>query len=162
MLLKLSEKPYCREKIRDTTDYRVSHSDGGGGHPPVLWFFSNPSSMGHPPLKNEALPNWKTTPSHWKVKPASRKWLPERNLEKLKRVIDTCVSIIKEHWKKMAEIPQELDFLIWSINNFVIKVKLFVSRKYHTTWLKAHWQISKKWCFEKYCCYDKACQFLAL
>ena len=97
--------------------------------PPVLWFFSNPSSMGHPPLKNEALPNWKTTPSHWKVKPASRKWLPERNLEKLKRVIDTCVSIIKEHWKKMAEIPQERDFLIWSINNFVIKVKLFVCQQ---------------------------------
>ena len=27
--------------------------------------------------------------------------------------------------------------------------------------LKAYWQISKKWCFEKYCSYDKACQFSA-
>ena len=25
-------------------------------------------------------------------------------------VINTCVSIIKQHWKKMAEIPQEHDF----------------------------------------------------
>ena len=24
------------------------------------------------------------------------------------------------------------------------------------------WQISKKWCFEKYCSYDKACQFSTL
>ena len=28
--------------------------------------------------------------------------------------------------------------------------------------LKAHRQISKKWCFEKYCSCDQACQFLTL
>ena len=28
--------------------------------------------------------------------------------------------------------------------------------------LKAHRQISEKWCFEKYCSYDQACQFSAL
>ena len=31
-----------------------------------------------------------------------------------------------------------------------------------TICLKAHRQISKKWCFEKYCSCDKACQFSAL
>ena len=31
-----------------------------------------------------------------------------------------------------------------------------------TICLKAHRQISKKWCFEKYCSFDKACQFSAL
>ena len=34
----------------------------------------------------------------------------------------------------MAEIPQKRDFLIWSIQNFVRKVKQFV-RKYYITWL---------------------------
>ena len=34
----------------------------------------------------------------------------------------------------MAEIPQERDFLTWSIQNFVTKVKQFV-RKYYITWL---------------------------
>ena len=34
----------------------------------------------------------------------------------------------------MAEIPQERDFLTWSIQNFVTKVKQFV-RKYYVTWL---------------------------
>ena len=32
----------------------------------------------------------------------------------------------------MAEIPQERDFLTWSIENFVKKVKQFV-RKYYIT-----------------------------
>ena len=34
----------------------------------------------------------------------------------------------------MAEIPQERDFLTWSIQEFVRKVKQFV-RKYYITWL---------------------------
>ena len=34
----------------------------------------------------------------------------------------------------MAEIPQKRDFLTWSIQNFVRKVKQFV-RKYYITWL---------------------------
>ena len=33
----------------------------------------------------------------------------------------------------MAEIPQKSDFLTWSIQNYVIKVKQFV-RKYYNTW----------------------------
>ena len=34
----------------------------------------------------------------------------------------------------MAEIPQKRDFLSWSSQNFVRKVKQFV-RKYYITWL---------------------------
>ena len=77
----------------------------GGGHGgcSILWSFltSIPIkadiSHGAPPLKNEAL-QLKTKPS-------------------------TCVSLIKQHWKKMAEIPQK--FLTWSIQNFIRKVKQF-------------------------------------
>ena len=47
--------------------------------------------------------------------------------------MNTCISLIKEHWKKMAEIPQKQDFLMWSIQNLIRKVKQFV-RKY-ITWL---------------------------
>ena len=39
--------------------------------------------------------------------------------------------LIKQHLKKMAEIPQKCDFVTWSIQNFVRKVKQFV-RKYTT------------------------------
>ena len=34
----------------------------------------------------------------------------------------------------MTELPQKCDFLTWSIENFVRKVKQFV-RKYYITWL---------------------------
>ena len=41
----------------------------------------------------------------------------------------------------MTGIPQEHDFLTWSIQNFVRKVKQFV-RKYYITWLidLANWK----------------------
>ena len=41
---------------------------------------------------------------------------------------------MKQHWKKMVEIPQEHYFLTWNIQNFVRQVKQFV-RKYYITWL---------------------------
>ena len=50
----------------------------------------------------------------------------------METVINTYVSLIKQHWKKMAEIPQECDFLTWSIQSFARKVKQFV-RKYYIT-----------------------------
>ena len=61
---------------------------------------------------------------------------PHQNLcrkssEKLETVINTCVSLIKQHWKKVVEIPQKRDFLSCSILNFVRKVKQF-ARKYIT------------------------------
>ena len=107
----------------------------GGCPPPSHDFFFKihpsklmpPPSMGHPPLKNEA--------PHWKVKHPSRKLIIEKKTQKkLETVIITCVSLMKQHWRKMAEIPQKCDFLTWSIQNFVRKVKQFV-RKYCIIWL---------------------------
>ena len=48
----------------------------------------------------------------------------------LKKPIKTYAPSIKQHWKKIAEIPEKHDFLTWSIQNFVRKVKQFV-RKYY-------------------------------
>ena len=60
--------------------------------------------------------------------------IPRKKIsEKLEIAINTFVSIIKQHWKKIAEIPQEPDFIILNIQNFVHKVKQFV--KYYITWL---------------------------
>ena len=50
----------------------------------------------------------------------------------METVINTCVSIIKQIWKKMAEIPQEYDFITWSIENFARKAKQLV-KKYYVT-----------------------------
>ena len=54
--------------------------------------------------------------------------------EKSETVINACILIIKQHWKKMAEVPQEHDFLTQGIQIFVRKVKQFV-RKYYITWI---------------------------
>ena len=48
--------------------------------------------------------------------------------------LNTCVSLIKQHWKKLAEIPQKRHFLTWSIQIFFKKVEQFF-RKYYITWL---------------------------
>ena len=50
--------------------------------------------------------------------------IPRKNPRKSEAVINTCVLLINQHWKKMAEIPQKHDFLIWSIQNLVRKKKL--------------------------------------
>ena len=57
-----------------------------------------------------------------------------KNSEKSETVINTWVSIIKQQWKKITEIPEEHDFLTWGIQTFVRKVKPFV-RKYYITGL---------------------------
>ena len=120
-------------RISNTSDtwnhhwlYPLQAFPSGGGHggtPPIPWLFW---SLPH---YNRCSP-WGTTPSPFKNElPSSRKWFLEKN-KKLKTVINTCVSLVKQHWKKMAEIPQKQDFLTWSIQNFIRKVKLFV-RKYY-------------------------------
>ena len=74
----------------------------------------------------------KQTP-HWKVKPPSGKRFLEKIPQKSETVINTYVSIIKQHRKKMAGIPQESDFVTWSIQKFVRNVKQFVKK--YITWL---------------------------
>ena len=54
--------------------------------------------------------------------------IPRKNPKKSDTAINTCVSIIKQHWKKMVEIPQGHDFLTWGIQTFVKKVKQFVRK----------------------------------
>ena len=62
------------------------------------------------------------------MKPIFQEMIPRKTPEKSETLINTCVSIIKQPWKKMAEIPQEHDFLIWGIQTFVRKVKQFVRK----------------------------------
>ena len=76
--------------------------------------------MKPPPLKNKA--------------PFQKKIPRKKKTQKSETAINTCVSLIKQNWKNVAEIPQKRDFLTWSIQNFVRKVKQFV-RKYYITWL---------------------------
>ena len=58
--------------------------------------------------------------------------IPRKKPKRLETIINTCVSLIKQHWRKMLEVPQKRDFLTWSIQNFVGNVKQFV-RKYYIT-----------------------------
>ena len=67
------------------------------------------------------------------MKPFHQEIICPKSSEKLEIVINTCVSLIEQHWKKMVEIPQKRDFLSCGILNFIIKEKQF-ARKY-ITWL---------------------------
>ena len=109
---------------------RVSISGGS------MWGTSHPVIFSeHSLIKTDALP-WGTPPK-LKMKPPQLKNtspLPplksEAPLQEMIPVINTWVLIIKQHWQKMAEIPQEHDFLTWNIQNFVEKVKQFVRKCY--------------------------------
>ena len=121
---------------------RVSHSGGDmGERPPPSHIFWNPlliktdAPHGVSPRLKMKLPNWKTTAPHWKMKfPFRKRFLEKKIQKKSETIINTCVSLIKQHWKKMAAISQKRDLLTWSIQRFIRKVKHFV-RKYYITWL---------------------------
>ena len=79
----------------------VSHGGGHGGAPPSHEFFLTPS-----PIKAD-VPHG--APLHLKMKPPPLKsktpfqdMITRKKL--LETVINTCVSLIKQHWQKMAEI----------------------------------------------------------
>ena len=118
-------------QIRFHQEYiRVSHSAGEGGGGWGAWmgfalhsmiFFRATSHQNHCPLWGNHTWKW---PLHLSVKHPSKKWFLEKKPEKSATVINNCVSIMKQHWKMMAEIPQERDFLTWSLQNFVRKVKV--------------------------------------
>ena len=102
--------------------------------PPILFFFFLLNPWPHqnrcplpwtaPNLKVKLSPNWRITTLHWKMTPHSRKWFLENKSEKLEHGINTCVSHIKQRWKKMAEIWQK-HFLTCCIQDFGRKVKLW-------------------------------------
>ena len=59
----------------------------------------------------------------------------KKTKKKTETVINTCVvSLIKQQWENMSEMPQKRDFLTWSMQNFLRKRIQFV-RKYPITWL---------------------------
>ena len=101
--------------------------EGGGG----TWSGCSPHSMTFLPLplSNSMSFSMGHLP-HWKVKPPSRKWFLEK---KIGRIINTCVLPIKQHWEKMAEIPQKRDYPTWSIENFVKNLKQFAKKYYITS-----------------------------
>ena len=91
----------------------------GACHTPTPIKANAPSPWGVPyPLKNEAHP--------LKSKAPFQDMILRKKQKKLETVINTCASLIKQHWKKMSEIPQKRDFLTWGIQNFIRKVKQFV------------------------------------
>ena len=107
---------------------------GHGGRPPypTNFFENTPIKIDAPhgvllSLENEALPCEKETPQPsplpLKSEAPFQIWFLEKILKKSKIVINTCLSVIKQHWRKMAEIPKESDFITWSIQNFVWKMK---------------------------------------
>ena len=55
-------------------------------------------------------------------------------------------------------------FLIWKLNilSFIFLIWMEQFWIWFSRKLKAHWQISKEWCFEKYCSCDQVCQVSAL
>ena len=101
--------------------YRVSHNGWHGGVRHLSYnFYETPYQNRCPHIKIES-PIREITSSamrHWKMKLTSTKWFTEKILEKLETVINTCFSIIKQHWKKMEQIRQEPDFITWSMLNF--------------------------------------------
>ena len=116
-----------------TIFHRVSHSAGKhGGVSPISYDFSK-NPFPHQNLSPMGCSLLKTTPP-FKSETPFQEIIPRKKPWKMRNCHYTCTSIIKQHWKKMAEIPQAHDFLTWSIQNFVRKEKQLV-RKYYITWL---------------------------
>ena len=103
-------------KNRDSWQGFPYYGAMGVGAPPISWFFRILL------IKVDALPPsfapLKIEPLQLINKAPSKKWFLEKKPKKSETVINTCVSLIKQHWKKIAEIPQKQDFLTWSIQNF--------------------------------------------
>ena len=80
--------------------------------------------MKPPQLKNTHLP--------LKSEASFQKMIPRKKPKKSETIINASVSIITNQWKKIAEIPQEYDFVTWGVKTFELKVKQFV-REYYIT-----------------------------
>ena len=79
-------------------------------HPAIFFETTPPPHQNRcPPLKNEAIHICKTTTVPLKSEVSFQKMIPKKTSEKSETLINTCVSIIKQHWKKIVEITQEYD-----------------------------------------------------
>ena len=67
-------------------------------------------TIGVSPCENEALPtgNQPSSPNE----KYSLEMIPRKKPKKSEAFINTCVSLIKQQWKKMIKVPQKRDFLI--------------------------------------------------
>ena len=77
-------------------------------------------------------PSLKMKPPPLKSKVSFQERFLEKKPQNSETVVNTCVSLTKKHWKKITEIPQKRDFLTWSIQKFVRKVKQFLRKCYIT------------------------------
>ena len=46
--------------------------------------------------------------------------IPRKKPQKSEIVINTCDSLIKQHWEKMTKIPQKRDFLTWNVKREIV------------------------------------------
>ena len=100
---------YCFMKtMMDVTGFPMLGVGGGGT---IEWVVLPPVGFYPPPSHQSWCPPH-GAPSYLKVSPLPRYCSSKKKIE---TVIITCVSLIKQHWKKMAEIQQKCDFLTWSI-----------------------------------------------
>ena len=86
----LNELPFQTALQAEFSIVKMGGGHGGVPPHPTIFFENFPSKLmpRHrvPPLKNEAPPSEKQPPPpfpHWKLKPPSKKWFLEKNLEKL-------------------------------------------------------------------------------
>ena len=81
-----------------------------------------PSHLKMKPTPPHPLPPEKQTPPPLKNEVPFQKMISRKKYPKnWKLPFNTYVSLIKQHWKKLAEIPQKRDFLTCSIQNFTKK-----------------------------------------
>ena len=99
---------------------------GAWGYPPLI-FFEKPRTKVH---QSQCSPPPPPSPPSLKRKAPFQENIPTKKPKKLETVINTCVSLIKQRWRKIVEIPQKCCFLNWSIQNFVRKVKEFLKKYY--------------------------------
>ena len=76
--------------------------------PPPIKTHAPPIGTPHLKMKPPPPPQLKNNPPYWKMKPPSRKWFLEKNIQKIRN----C---------HLPKIPQIHNFLSWSIQNFIRK-----------------------------------------
>ena len=91
--------------ISSNLSARVSTPSPPSTHPMIFFETPLPHQSWCPPPWGT--PHLKMKTPHWKVKPPSMKWFLTKKKNESETVINTGVSLIKQHWKEMTEIPQK-------------------------------------------------------
>ena len=105
------KEAFCKND-RDLSGFPIVGGGHGGVPPPILQFFLKTPSIKTDappwstptPLKNKA-PHLKNNPSPpLKSETPFQEMIPRKKTQKNQKLINTCVSIIKQHWRKMVEM----------------------------------------------------------